>query len=337
MAKITKKVQERLRAGLRRFKPLLKVAREREASRADTATLAIDLLSDLFGFDRYSEVTSELDNREAVYDFAIHSGGSVAMLVRVSPIGAAPDDRYLLATAQHALLNGVEWIILTNGIGWQVHHVEDAGKTKPETPVVLAFDLSHMQPGRTAHLETLYLLTREGHQGAGLDHFRLRLEMSNRHFLGAMLLSDPVVAAVRRELRKLSTGLKITPLEVRENLAKGVLRPDVAASSETAAVLEFLQKIKQDALEARRKAADPNRFSGRRTPGKRKAVPGKWTAKRGATRKKPVSTKFSIAANNRMVLQISKKADIKKVLQRSESVPDKPRRRGRLLNWGAKP
>jgi hypothetical protein len=38
-----------------------------------------------------------------------------------------------------------------------------------------------------------------------------------------------------------------------------------------------------------------------------------------------------------MVLQISKKADIKKVLQRSESVPDKPRRRGRLLNWGAKP
>ena len=337
MAKITKKVQKRLRAGLRRFRPLLKAAREREASRADTATLALDLLSDLFGFDRYSEVTSELDNREAVYDFAIHSGGAVAMLVRVSPICAAPDDRYLLATAQHALLHGVEWIILTNGIGWQVHHVEDAGKTKPETPVVLAFDLSHMQPGRTAHLETLYLLTREGHQSAGLDHFRLRLEMSNRHFLGAMMLSDPVVAAVRRELRKLSPGLKITPLEIRENLAKGVLRPDVAASSETTAVLEFLQKIKQDALEARRKAADPNRFSGRGTPGKRKAAPGKWTAKRSAARKKPVSTKFSVAANDRIILRISKKADIKKVLQRSESTPDKPRRRGRLLNWGAKP
>ena len=337
MAKITKKVQERLRAGLRRFRPLLKAAREREASRADTATLALDLLSDLFGFDRYSEVTSELDNREAVYDFAIHSGGAVAMLVRVSPICAAPDDRYLLATAQHALLHGVEWIILPNGIGWQVHHVEDAGKTRPETPVVLAFDLSHMQPGRTAHLETLYLLTREGHQSAGLDHFRLRLEVTNRYYLGAMMLSDPVVAAVRRELRKLSPGLKITPLEVRENLAKGVLRPDVMASRETTAVLEFLQKIKQDALEAKRKAADPNRFSGRGTPGKRKAAPGKWTAKRSAARKKPVSTKFSVAANDRIILRISKKADIKKVLQRSESTPDKPRRRGRLLNWGAKP
>ena len=60
-------------------------------------------------------------------------------------------------------------------------------------------------------------------------------------------------------------------------------------------------------------------------------------AKRSAARKKPISTKFSVAANDRIILRISKKADIKKVLQRSESTPDKPRRRGRLLNWGAKP
>lgn len=59
MTKINRKIQERLRAGLRCFKPLLKAAKERDASRADTATLALDLLSDLFGFDRYSEVTSE--------------------------------------------------------------------------------------------------------------------------------------------------------------------------------------------------------------------------------------------------------------------------------------
>ena len=131
MTKINRKTQERLRAGLRRFKPLLKAARERDANRADTATLALDLLSDLFGFDRYSEVTSEPDNREAAYDFAIHFGSSVAMLVRVSPVCFAPDHRYLLATAQHALLHGVEWIVLTNGIGWQVHHVEDTCRTRP--------------------------------------------------------------------------------------------------------------------------------------------------------------------------------------------------------------
>ena len=41
MAKITKKVQKRLRAGVRRFRPLLKAAREREARRAATAPQAL--------------------------------------------------------------------------------------------------------------------------------------------------------------------------------------------------------------------------------------------------------------------------------------------------------
>ena len=334
MAKITKKVRERLRAGLRHYKPLLKAARERNATRSDTATLTLDLLSDLFGFDRYKEITSELDNREAVYDFAVHNDDSSVMLVRVSPVGAAPDDRFLLATSQHAILNDVEWIVLTNGIGWQVHHVEDTGSNLPETPIVLAFDLLHMQPSREPHLDTLFLLTREGHLTAGLDHFRLRLEVTNRHYLGAMILSDAMIASIRRELRKLNPDLDITPLEIRENLANGVLRPDVVASPETAAVQEFLQKLKQDSLKARRLAADPNRFSGRKTPGNKKSTPDKWKARRGTTRKKAALSKFSGANKERTVLHISNKSDIKNILHRSENKPDKPSRKGRLLNWG---
>ena len=209
MAKIPHKIQERIKAALRRFKPLLKAARERDAGRADTATLALDLLSELFGYDRYSEITSELDNKESVFDFSIQTEGQPRMLVRVSPIGMAPDDRYLLATAQYAQMNEVDWIIMTNGIAWQVHHVEDVGANAPETPVVLAFDLLQMQPGREAHLGTIHLLTREGHEKAGLSHFKLRLEMTNRHYLGAMVLSDAVVASVRRELQKLNPDLRV--------------------------------------------------------------------------------------------------------------------------------
>lgn len=140
MTKINRKIQERLRAGLRCFKPLLKAAKERDASRADT------------------------------------------------------------------------------------------GKTRPETPIVLAFDLSHMQPGRDSYIETLFLLTREGHKSAGLNHFRLRLEVTNRHYLGAMMLSDPVVTAVRRELRKLNPGLQITP-----RYAKTWPRASFARTSQPAA------------------------------------------------------------------------------------------------------
>lgn len=41
------------------------------------------------------------------------------------------------------------------------------------------------------------------------------------------------------------------------------------------------------------------------------------------------------AADDRIVLGIPKKADIKKVLRRNKSATPKPAGRGRLLNWGA--
>ena len=333
MAKISFKIQERIKAALRRFKPLLKAARERDAGRADTATLALDLLSELFGYDRYSEITSELDNKESVFDFSIQTEGQPRMLVRVSPIGMAPDDRYLLATAQYAQMNGVDWIIMTNGIAWQVHHVEDVGANAPETPVVLAFDLLQMQPGREAHLGTIHLLTREGHEKAGLSHFKLRLEMTNRHYLGAMVLSDAVVASVRRELQKLNPDLRVTPAELRENLAKGVLRPDIVQSNETRSLMVHLQKVKEAELEERRKAADPNRFASRKGP-KKKAGANRWTAKPEAKRKAKASGKFSKTTNGDSVVRITQKDAIKKVLKRSEDVPAKPAGRGRVLHWG---
>ncbi len=333
MVKIPHKIQERIKAALRRFKPLLNAARERDAGRADTSTLALDLLSELFGYDRYSEITSELDNKESVFDFSIQTEGQPRMLVRVSPIGMAPDDRYLLATAQYAQMNGVDWIILTNGIAWQVHHVEFVGANAPETPVVLAFDLLQMQPGREAHLGTIHLLTREGHEKAGLSHFKLRLETTNRHYLGAMVLSDAVVASVRRELQKLNPDLRVTPAELRENLAKGVLRPDIVQSNETRSLIAHHQKVKEAELKERRKPADPNRFASRKGP-KKKAGATRWTAKPGAKRKAKASGKFSNTTNGDSMVRITQKDAIKKVLKRSEDVPAKPAGRGRVLHWG---
>ena len=190
-----------------------------------------------------------------------------------------------------------------------------------------------MQPGREAHLGTIHLLTREGHEKAGLSHFKLRLETTNRHYLGAMVLSDAVVASVRRELQKLNPDLRVTPAELRENLAKGVLRPDIVQSNETRSLIAHLQKVKEAELEERLKPADPNRFASRKGP-KKKAGATRWTAKPGAKRKAKDSGKFSNTTNGDSIVRITHKDAIKKVLKRSEDVPAKPAGRGRVLHWG---
>jgi|TARA_B110000196_G_scaffold187131_1_gene160399 hypothetical protein len=73
--------------------------------------------------------------------------------------------------------------------------------------------------------------------------------------------------------------------------------------------------------------AEPNHFSSRKSQGK-KAKLDKWSAKPGEARRKPVLTKFSQAADDRTVLRIPKKVDIKKVLRRSKFTTPKPAGRG---------
>ena len=59
MASIPKKVAERLVGGIKRFQPILSAARARDVGESDTVTIVKDMLADVFGYDKYSEVTSE--------------------------------------------------------------------------------------------------------------------------------------------------------------------------------------------------------------------------------------------------------------------------------------
>lgn len=57
--KIPKKVSDRIVSGVRRYQSIVKKAAERDVSEADTVTIVKDIMSDLFGYDKYAELTSE--------------------------------------------------------------------------------------------------------------------------------------------------------------------------------------------------------------------------------------------------------------------------------------
>ena len=57
--RIPKKVADRLIAGLKRYQPIVSKLRERDISEADTVTVIKDMLTDIFGYDKYAELTSE--------------------------------------------------------------------------------------------------------------------------------------------------------------------------------------------------------------------------------------------------------------------------------------
>lgn len=63
MASVPKRVMERLTTGIKRYQPILAAAKSRDVGEADTVTIIKDMLADVFGYDKYLEVTSEFSIR----------------------------------------------------------------------------------------------------------------------------------------------------------------------------------------------------------------------------------------------------------------------------------
>ena len=77
MASAPKKVVERLVAGIKRFQPILSAAKARDVGESDTVTIVKDMLADVFGYDKYSEVTSEYSIRGTFCDLATKIDGTL--------------------------------------------------------------------------------------------------------------------------------------------------------------------------------------------------------------------------------------------------------------------
>jgi len=75
MAAIPAKVVSRLTTQLKRFQSVLAAAKARDINESDTALIVTDILAELFGYDKYAEITSEHAIRGTFCDLAVKIDG----------------------------------------------------------------------------------------------------------------------------------------------------------------------------------------------------------------------------------------------------------------------
>lgn len=218
------KLADRLASGLKRFAPILAAAKSRDVNESDTSMIVTDMLAEIYGYDKYSEVTRELAIRGTFCDLATRIDGKFQMLIEVKAIGLELKDAHVKQAVDYAANQGVEWVALTNGQLWRVFRVIFA---KPiDTELVLDIDLLALSPKNSGDLESLYLLTRESMLKSGLYAYHDHLQATNKFYLAAVVLSDPVLETVRRELRRVSDA-KVELEELREALTQEVIKREV--------------------------------------------------------------------------------------------------------------
>jgi len=225
MAAIPKKVAERLVTGIKRFQPILSSAKARDVGESDTVVIVTDMLAEVFGYDKFLEVTSEYAIKSTFCDLATKIDGKLQTLIEVKAIGLELKDSHVKQAVDYAANQGVDWVLLTNGISWRVYHVVFAKPIGHE--LVIDIDFCAMNPKSQSDLELLYLWCKEGWVKSVLGDYHEQKQALSRFFVGATVLSDPVLDVIRKELRKVSPEVRINTDQIKNVLVNEVIKREV--------------------------------------------------------------------------------------------------------------
>jgi hypothetical protein len=222
--KIPKKAQDRLIAGLKKYQPIVGKLRERDISEADTVTVIKDMLTDIFGYDKYTELTSEQQIRGTFCDLAIKVEGKIYYLAEVKSAGTTLNDNHLRQAINYGAHQGIEWVILSNAIEWKIFRIKFGQPIDYEE--VFSFDICKLSVRSNDDLAMIYMLCRESISSDALTEFHRQAQIVNRYVISELVQSDAVVSTLRRELRRLFDGVRATDEDLRIILTNDVLKRD---------------------------------------------------------------------------------------------------------------
>ena len=258
MPKIPTAVTKRLNTTVPKFKKILLSAKERDVNESDTVTIITDMLEEIFGFDKYADITREFAIQGTYCDLAIKTGKTVEYLIEVKAIGLDLKDGHLKQAVNYASREGIKWVVLTNGVLWQIHRVTLDSKVINEH--LCTIDFSSINPRSNDDSELLYLLCKRGLIKDNIDKYYEYKQSINRYAVGALLGSESVASVVRRELRKMNPGISVAAEEIQHLINTQVLKREVIDSESGAEAKKQLEKFFRSQKRAKAKK-DKNKSS----------------------------------------------------------------------------
>jgi len=102
MATVPSRAADRIASNLKRFQPIVQSAKQRDVNESDTVIIVTDMLSDLFGYEKYGDITSEIAIRGTYCDLASKVDGHVQCLIEVKAAGMELKDSHTKQAIDYA-------------------------------------------------------------------------------------------------------------------------------------------------------------------------------------------------------------------------------------------
>jgi len=245
MASIPKRVSERLSKETRRFQKVLRGAKDRDINESDTVLIITDMLALVFGYDKWTEITSEYAIRGTYCDLAVKTDENVKYLIEVKAIGLDLKESHVRQAVGYGAEHGIQWVVLTNGIDWEIYRIKFERSDKTHQlghELLCAFNFLDLNPRKKEDQDILYLLCKEGLTKDVIEEYHERLMSVNKFVISAILQSDAGLNMLRRELKRVSPGIKVETDEISSILTTDVLKRDVVEGDSTKEAIARVKK-----------------------------------------------------------------------------------------------
>jgi hypothetical protein len=181
----------------------------------------------------------------------------IKYLVEVKAAGVTLNDSHLRQAINYGAHEGIEWIVLTNSLQWKLHRIKFG---KPvESEEVCSFDLTTVNLRCDEDLRKLFLFCREGISGDAMDIFHQHAQLLNRYTVAQVMLLDPVLALIRRELRRIFPDIKVEIEQIGDILRNEIIKREVVEGDKAVEVATKIKKSIQKSARASAKTDSASR------------------------------------------------------------------------------
>lgn len=250
---ISKKVTDRIALQLKKYQTILTEAKDRDISESDTVVIIGDMLAEMLGYKKYTEITTEFAIRGTYVDLAVKVGSDIRFLIEAKAIGVALKDSHVKQAIDYGANHGIEWVVLTNGIIWQVYKIHF--RQPIDKALIFEVDILQASPRNQQLLECFGNLSREGFTQSSMTAFFQQQQATSKFSLAALLTSEPVLLTLRKELKKIGAGTKVDDTFLKSVLQNEVLKREVVDSDEAKAAMDFIKKTEKAAARLKAKTA----------------------------------------------------------------------------------
>lgn len=199
--------------GFKKMLPVIYDARDKKINESNTRMILDKIFIEILGYGM-SEVKAEQEIQGRWADYVLAVNDVDVLVVEVKKAGMPLKSKQVFQATSYGAYSGIEWVLLTNLVEWQVYHI--AVQNKVESSLVFSVDLSTGITQQDA--ASLVLISHYGMSRRTLiEKEYLQANALSESSIVSSIMTEDVIVKIRQIIKR-DKGVSLSNEQVKEVL-----------------------------------------------------------------------------------------------------------------------